>query len=269
MEQPSFLTLPISSRYSFLYAEYGSLEVEGHAVVLQQGEHITHFPIGASCAILIMPGTQVSHAAVKVCAQEDCLLLWVGENGVRLYASGNPGRNSDAVLRQASLFLDPSKRLAVARRIFKLMFNEEAPQGRSIDQLRGIEGSRVKEIYPNIASQHGLIWKGRTQVGANDPLNYAISTANAALYGIVEAVVVTMGYIPSIGFIHTGDARSFIFDIADCLKFNSVVPLAMKIASESRDNIEMRTRHACRDLFARERVPERIVSIIATVMEHE
>ena len=83
--------IPISERITALYAEYGVLEMDGHAVVLRQGDAKTHFPVGATTLICIEPGTMVTHAAVKACAQSGCLLLWVGEGGVRCYSAGQPG----------------------------------------------------------------------------------------------------------------------------------------------------------------------------------
>ena len=256
------MQIPHRHRVSFLYAEHGYLEVDGHAVVLRQEDTLTHFPVGGASAVLLMPGTVVTHAAVKACAEEDCLLIWVGENGVRCYSAGNPGRSADNLLRQASLFLSPRSRLDVARRIFFEMFHEEAPERRDVDQLRGIEGGKVKALYAQIAKREGVEWQGRNNQNAlSDPLNLAISCANAALYGLVEAVIVALGYSPAIGFVHRSDPRSFVFDVADCCKFETVVPLSMRIAKESHDDIEGRTRRACRDLFGAEKMPDRLVGI--------
>ena len=258
--------VPVSSRFSFLYAEYGYLETDGHAVVLRQGEQCIHFPVGICTAILVEPGTVVTHAAVKACAESGCLLLWVGENSVRLYASGNPGRDASALLRQAECYLDEAKRLRIARSIFKNMFGEEAPQGRNIDQLRGIEGGRVKALYQKIAEKTGVEWHGRSRDAAlSDPVNRAISGANAALYGLTEAVILALGYSPAIGFVHRGDPRSFVFDLADCVKFQTVVPLAMLVAKESSEDIEGRVRRACRDEFGRTSMATRLVNILEDV----
>lgn len=230
---------------------------------------LTHFPVSNVCAIVLMPGTTVSHAAVKVCAEEGVMLLWTGEHGVRCYAAGNPGgANAQNLLHQAALRLDPQSRLLVARRIFRKMFGQEAPAGRSIDQLRGIEGSMVKSLYRELAQEQEAEWRGRESFGENiDHVNQAISHANAALYGLTEAVVLALGYSPALGFIHSGDPRSFVFDVADCLKFTTVVPYAMALAKESHFEIEGRTRRGCRDLFAREKMAARIVAVVQYLFE--
>ena len=260
------MEIAVSSRVSFVWAEHGSLEVDGHAVVLRNGDDLTHCPAGSVAAILLQPGTSVTHAAVKACAESGCLLLWVGEHGVRLYAGGNPGRDSSALLRQAAVALDPARRLRAARTVFRLMFGEAPPATRGVEQLRGMEGARVRLLYQRIARDSGVEWTGRDAKSARDPVNQAISVANAALYGIVEAVILSIGYAPSIDMVHTGDPRSFVFDIADCVKFQFVTPMAMRVAKESAKDIEGRTRRACRDLFGLERMAERIVSVIDEVL---
>jgi hypothetical protein len=61
-------------------------------------------------------------------ARVRCLLLWVGEGGVRLYAAGQPGgARSDKLLYQAGLALDPRLRLKVVRKMYAMRFDEEPP----------------------------------------------------------------------------------------------------------------------------------------------
>lgn len=262
------MKIPVSSRMSFLYAEKGYLETDGHAVVLRQGDDLIHFPAGGACAILIEPGTVITHAAVKACAEEGVLLLWVGENGVRCYSAGNPGgASAEKLLFQAAVRLDERRHFAAASRIFERMFGEAPPKFRSIEQLRGMEGAKVRTRYQAIAADAGVEWAGRDAKNAlNTPLNIAISCANAALYGLTEAVVLAMGYAPSIGMVHTGDPRSFVFDIADTVKFETVVPMAMQIVRESAEKVEMRTRHACREMFRSVGMASMLVDIISWVL---
>ena len=112
--------------------------------------------------LMLEPGARVSHAAVALAARVGCLLVWIGEAGVRLYSAGQPGgARADRLLHQARLALDPDARLKVVRKMYDMRFGEPAPQRRSVDQLRGIEGARVKRLYEVLARQHGVKWKGR------------------------------------------------------------------------------------------------------------
>ncbi|VEA75325.1 CRISPR-associated protein Cas1 [Salmonella enterica subsp. arizonae] len=94
---------------------------------------------------MLEPGTRVSHAAVHLASTVGTLLVWVGEAGVRVYSSGQPGgARADKLLYQAKLALDDDLRLKVVRKMYELRFREPPPARRSIEQLRGIEGSRVR-----------------------------------------------------------------------------------------------------------------------------
>lgn len=257
--------MPISERIAFLYFERSLLERDGNSLIVLSGQDRIQIPIGRTSVLMLGPGVSVSHAAISLCALEGALIIWVGEAGVRFYASANPRSNANAILQQASLRLDESTRLAAAKRIYRLMFDEAPPERRSIDQLRGLEGSKVKAMFKVLANQHGLQWEGRKQ-SMDDPLNAAISTATSALYGVTEAAILALGYSPAIGMIHSGDPRSFVFDVADTLKFKTVVPLAFELVKESKNRIEQRTRAACREYFYKNQIPGRLVSIIEEVM---
>lgn len=139
--------IPVKDRTSLIFLQYGQIDVIDGAFVLVDKTGIrTHIPVGSVVCIMLEPGTRVSHAAVRLASEVGTLLVWVGEAGVRLYASGQPGgARSDKLLYQAKLALDEDLRLKVVRKMFQLRFGEEAPQRRSVDQLRGIEGARVRK----------------------------------------------------------------------------------------------------------------------------
>jgi CRISP-associated protein Cas1 len=125
----------------------------------------TAIPAGGIACLMLEPGTRVSHAAVTLAARAGTLLIWIGEAGVRLYAAGQPGgARSDRLLYQARLALDDEARLKVVRKMYTLRFQEEAPARRSIDQLRGIEGARVRETYKLLAQKYGVRWTGEITI---------------------------------------------------------------------------------------------------------
>lgn len=84
--------IPMKDRAGIIFLEYGELDVLDSAFVLVDKTGIrTQIPVGGLACIMLEPGTRVSHAAVILAARVGCLLVWVGEAGVRLYASGQPG----------------------------------------------------------------------------------------------------------------------------------------------------------------------------------
>lgn len=262
---PPLKPIPIKDRLSILFIERGHLDVlDGAFVVVDKTGVRTHIPVGGVACLMLEPGTRVSHAAAALAARVGTLLVWVGEAGVRLYSSGQPGgARSDRLLYQAKLALDPMLRLKVVRKMYALRFGEEPPARRSVEQLRGIEGARVREMYKHMAKKYGVQWKARNyDVDAwdkGDLANRCLSSATACLYGVTEAAVLAAGYAPAVGFIHTGKPLSFVYDVADVYKFETVVPVAFRIASRDPTNAEQQVRLACRDIFRETRLLDRII----------
>jgi CRISPR-associated protein Cas1 len=264
--------IPLKDRVSMVFVEYGQIDVQDGAFVVVDKTGIrTHIPVGSTACILLEPGTRVSHAAIKLAATVGTLLVWVGEAGVRLYAAGQPGgARSDHLLYQARLALDDELRLKVVRKMYQIRFGEEAPNRRSIDQLRGIEGARVRAHYKLLAEQHGVKWQGRKYDPADwengDTVNQCLSAATSCLYGITEAAILAAGYAPAIGFIHSGKPLSFVYDIADLYKFDTVVPLAFRIAAKTPNSPDKQVRHECRELFRSSNILKKIIPLIEEVL---
>ncbi len=213
----------------------------------------------------------MSHAAVTLASRVGCLLVWIGDAGVRLYASGQPGgARADRLLYQAKLALDDDARLKVVRKMYEMRFKEAPPERRSVEQLRGIEGVRVRKMYELLAKQYGVAWKCRnydhTEWGSGDMANRCLSSATACLYGICEAAILAAGYAPAVGFIHTGKPQSFVYDIADVFKFETVVPVAFRIAAKKPRDPERDVRLACRDAFRQSRLLNRIIPSIEEIL---
>ena len=269
---PPLKPIPIKDRVSVIFIEKGNLDVlDGAFVVVDKTGVRTHIPVGGVACLMLEPGTRVSHMAVMLAARVGCLLVWIGEAGVRLYASGQPGgARADRLLYQAKLALDDDARLKVVRKMYELRFKEKPPERRSIEQLRGIEGVRVRKMYELLARQYGVTWKTRnydhTEWESGDIPNRCLSSATACLYGICEAAILAAGYAPAIGFIHTGKPQSFVYDIADIFKFETVVPVAFRIAARKPFSPEREVRLACRDSFRQSRILHRIIPTIEEVL---
>lgn len=264
--------IPLKDRVSLIFLQYGQIDVIDGAFVLVDKTGVrTHIPVGSVACIMLEPGTRVSHAAVRLAATVGTLLVWVGEAGVRLYASGQPGgARSDKLLYQAKLALDEELRLKVVRKMFELRFGEPAPNRRSVDQLRGIEGARVRQTYTLLAQQYGVKWNGRRYDPKDweqgDKVNQCISAATSCLYGITEAAVLAAGYAPAIGFVHSGKPLSFVYDIADIIKFEGVVAKAFEIAARNPAEPDREVRLACRDIFRSQKTLSKLIPLIEEVL---
>ena len=271
--------IPIKERASIVFVELGEVDRrDGAFVVVDSTGDRLHIPIGGVACLMLEPGARISHAAVSLAAQAGTLLVWVGEAGVRVYAAGQPGgARADRLLWQARLALDDAARLRVVRRMFALRFGEEAPEKRSVDQLRGIEGARVRALYKALAQQYGVAWKGRRYDRADwsgaDDINRCLSAATACLYGVTEAAVLAAGYAPAIGFLHSGRPSSFVYDVADVVKFDTVVPVAFSVAAQAAKGTlkgvppDRAVRLGCRDAFRRTKLLDRLIPLMEEMLE--
>jgi len=147
--------------------------------------------------------------------------------------------------------------------MYRMRFAEDIPEDVTVEQLRGMEGSRVRTAYAKMSQETGISWSGRSYDRGSwksaDPVNRALSAANSCLYGLCHAAILSAGYSPAIGFIHTGKQLSFVYDIADLYKVDLTIPLAFRMAAQNPPQLERSVRLACRDIFKESKLVERII----------
>lgn len=265
--------LQLKNRLSFFYIERGSLTVIDGCLVLTDNEDRTRYEVPARATVTIMvgPGTTVSTEAMRLAGRYGLTVTWVGERGVRCYSAGRSwSENTEWLEKQVRGYADPKLALNVAREMFYRRFGVRMER-RSLDQLRGIEGARVKEFYKLKAQEYRIPWSGRRYTpgnpfGETDAPNLALNVANVCLYGLVETACHATGLSPALGFIHRGKSVSFVLDIADLYKFDHTIPLAFgTVAKRGRismawPGLEGDVRRASRDHFRQTSLLDRIVS---------
>ena len=258
-------------RWSYLYLEMGRLDVDSDGLGFHQGNEVVPVPIDQLALVMLGPGSTITHAAVKALSRNNCLLAWTGQDAVRLYAASTGGTYSARrVIRQARLVSDEDSRLRVASRMYRFRFREAIPEEVTLQQIRGMEGIRVRRAYAEAAEKYGVTWKGRSydqdDWARGDPVNRALSAANACLYGVCHAAIVSAGYSPGLGFIHTGKMLSFVYDIADLYKTELTVPVAFTAAAQQAVDLERAVRLECRKAFHEFRLMERVLPDIVEVL---
>ena len=258
---------------SYLYLEHGRLEQDSKSVAfVDKNGGYTPIPAAALSVLLLGPGTTITHAAVKALADNGCLIMWSGEDGTRLYAQGSgETRKAYHLLRQAELAGDPDRRLLVVRRMYEVRFQHRLEPDLTLEQIRGLEGVRVREAYAQASREWGVPWHGRRYDRGNwgnaDPVNRALSTANALLNGLCHTAIVSGGYSPALGFIHTGKQLSFVYDIADLYKVEITVPVAFWAVSLGTHDLYKRVRQGCREAFKTQRLLHRILPDIDRLLD--
>ena len=258
-------------RWSYLYLEMGRLDVDADGLAFHQGDAVVLVPIDQLSLVMLGPGSTITHAAVKALSRNNCLLAWTGQDGVRLYAASTGGTYSARrLIRQARLVSDENSRLRVAWLMYRFRFKESIPEEVTLQQIRGMEGIRVRRVYAQAAEKYGIVWKGRRYDQDNwstgDPVNRALSAANACLYGVCHAALLSAGYSPALGFIHTGKMLSFVYDIADLYKTELTIPVAFSVTAQQPAELERAVRIECRKAFHEFKLMERILPDIAEVL---
>ncbi len=257
---------------SYLFVQHCRIEQDASSIALWDKDGCVQVPAAALGVLMLGPGTSITHAAVKALADNGCSIVWVGEEGIRCYAQGSgETRKAYPLLRQAELASRPEKRMEVIWRMYEYRFGYRLDHKLSPEQVRGMEGIRVRQAYADASELYGVPWHGRAYNRQDwaqaDPINRALSAANACLNGICHAAIVSGGYSPAIGFIHTGRQLSFVYDIADLYKVELTIPLAFRLTAESIDHLETRVRQACRDEFRNHRLLQRLLPDIESLLD--
>jgi len=228
----------VKDKYPFLYLERGRLEIDDSSIKwIDASNNVVPLPVATLNALLLGPGTTVTHDAVRTAAAANCSICWVGEDSLLFYAAGFlPTTDTRNLKKQIELSADPKKSIEVARRMFARRFPDADLTGKTLPELMGMEGNRVRSIYQAKAEQYCVGWKGRSftpgKFETSDLTNQILTSTNAALYGILCSATHSLGYSPHVGFIHSGSPLPFIYDMADLYKAELCIDLAFYLTRE-------------------------------------
>ena len=261
----------MGDRVSFLYVERATVNRDGNALTITDQRGVAHVPATQLAVLLLGPGTRITYAAMALLGDAGTSTVWVGERGVRYYASGRPPAKSSRMAElQAEVVSHQRKRLDCAKRMYSLRFPGEDLTGMSMNKLRGREGARMKKVYAAEAARTGVYWDRRSydpnDFDSSTPINQALTAASSALYGIAHAVIAGMGFIPALGVIHTGTDRSFVYDIADLYKAEIAIPAAFDAVASAQGEPSVTVRRTVRDAVVEKRLMQRMVRDLKFVM---
>ena len=273
-ERPPLETLaPTKDRWTPLYLEHGRLEVDDSSVKwIGSDGLLCRVPVATVSALILGPGTTVTHAAIKACAESNTPVCWTGEDSLRFYAFGlTPNHTNDMPRFHAEAWADKHRRTHIARAMFQMRFLDVDVKGKSVKELRGMEGLRLRTLYAQFGLQHGVTWKGRNYDRQNwdisDDINRALSCANASLYALCAAVICSLGYVPSLGFVHNAGTLPFVYDVADLYKQLTSIPAAfLAVRQNPKDDGEL-VRKLFKQRVEEERILQRIPKDLADLFQ--
>jgi CRISPR-associated protein Cas1 len=257
-----------------LYVEAGTLRfLTAGDRDLEAGDYAIPFQL-VSC-FLLQPGSTVTHDALRLLARHGTGLVFVGQDGVRFYASMPSGPDSSKrARRQVELWSDRQARIGIVRRLYQWRMGE-LPEVYDLNALRGIEGARMKRIYQELATEYGVDWKGRRYdrqaPDTTDLVNQAINHASSALQGAAMTAVAVSGALPQLGFIHEDSGIAFALDVADVYRDTMLLPAAFsavrRFKEERAGPLERVVRQSCGDLFTREGAVAQMIDRIKELLD--
>lgn len=275
LSAPTVAMLPrVADSLSFLYLENVRVVQDDTGVCAQTEQpdgtiSRVYLPVAAISCLLLGTGTSATQPAMATCARHNTTVLWTGAGGVRLYSGSHPADLTTTWLeRQVQAWADDNSRLEVAGRMYAMRFGTPVPKTMTLQQLRGLEGQRMKVLYRSLADQHRLRGFRRNYDPTNwdqqNPVNQALSAANTALYGTIHSAILALGCSPALGFVHSGKQHSFVYDIADLYKATHTIPLAFSLHNTT--NPEREARIKLREEFRLYRLMPKIVRDIQQLL---
>ncbi|MGN1197167.1 MAG: type I-E CRISPR-associated endonuclease Cas1e [Acetatifactor sp.] len=264
----------IKDRITFFYAEHCKISRDAGAITIHNETGTIAIPAATICTLFLGPGTEVSHRAIELIGDAGVSIIWVGEHGVRFYASGRGLTNHSTLLLQQAKYVSHEKlHVMVARKMYQLRFPKEEVSKLTMQQLRGREGSRIRKLYKDLSQKWNVMWNGRvyspTDYEGSNPINQALSAGHACLYGLAHAVICAIGCSPGLGFVHVGHELSFVYDVADLYKAEITIPIAFEVAASEVADVGSETRRRVRDAFKDGHILDRMIHDIKWLLNDE
>jgi CRISPR-associated protein Cas1 len=258
---------------TFLYFEHCRIEQDDQAIAIFQSKNRFSIPCASIATLMLGPGTSITHAAIKTLADNACEVQWVGADDFRFYTSGRgSSSNTERLFHQARLWADSMQQLQIVRRMYQFRFQEDLSPDLTLQQIRGLEGVRVRSLYHRLSQERGVDWQGRNYKQEDwhdaNPINKALSIANACLYAVCHSALNAVGYSAGLGFIHTGKPLAFVYDIADLYKAETSIPAAFEAVADTYFDLDEIVRRKCREKFYQARLMQRLIPDVDKLLQY-
>ena len=244
----------VSDRIPSVYIEHAKINVDDASIKVLDSDGLEHsIPAATVMNIMLGPGTSITHEAIKAASKLNTCISWVGEESLFFYSHGkSPTASVKNIRQQVKLHSNLKLRTNVARNMYSYRFSLDDIKNKTISQMMGMEGIRIKNMYSDLSKKYSVPWMHRKSQTSKwdsiDVVNQTITAMNSYLYSLILSSVYALGYIPQIGFIHTSGGLPFVYDIADLYKEYICFEPAFKYAS----NHSIFDNNQVNELFRRE-----------------
>lgn len=226
----------------------------------------TSIPTANLALLALGPGVSITTPALSTLHRAGTTVVVTSADGLCAYCTSRPLTSSAKwAAAQARIWADPDTRIAAARRLYRAQFpDHDIPMDTRLSVLRSLEGRLVKTTYARLAKQHRL-GRFRRDSEASDPVNANLNLANGILYGLAASVCAALCLNPALGFIHEGNARAFIFDLADVFKPTVSIPAAF--ANAKADEPAKATARDVRSRLHSQRALTRMLALTQDLLD--
>lgn len=240
LKSPDIKYLPrLTDRIDYLCISKGRIEQTRTGVevwIEVDGEPVhAAIPIGNLALLGLGNGVSITVPALTSLHHAGTTVITTTADGLVSYSCARPLTSSSRwATAQARIHCDPDLRLKAALHMYRARLPEAFTDAdvRTLEQLRGIEGRHVRDTYSRLAREFGIQNYRRQAQGAQDPVNIGLNIGNAILYGLAATVCSALSLNPSLGIIHEGNARAFLFDLADIYKTRTSIQAAFECGND-------------------------------------
>ena len=259
-----------SHRQGVLYLEHCRIQASDGQLSLVRAQDALErhwsIPHGNVCALLLGPGTSITHQAAHKLGEEQVMLGFVGGGGAPLFfASQSEYRPTEYCQAWVSQWADPGWRLHTAKQLAKTRcahvhlayfkehfwvssvetavaeFSARIDEARTTEELLGFEANFAKALYRFHADRAHRAFV-REPRGA-DTTNGFIDSGNYLMYGLAASVLWVLGIPHAFPVTHGMTRRgALVFDLADVLKDAILLPVAFDCASDKSPAATHRAR---------------------------
>lgn len=239
----------------FLLDDDARIKVKaGRLVIEKDGQIAGSVPLMKVRTVFVVGRGQVTTDAIATLVQNGVRFVYCTKHG-RLKACVVPAFACDPRLHlsQVKNYLDSDRRLALARTIVILKIDaqesylesrfrhsaldgnlyrsttrilddlrERVCSSRSIEELRGLEGSATRAYFACLSSlvKQPFAFSGRSKRPPRDPVNAVLSLSYSLATGLMTNVLHSTGLNPAVGYLHENYSRrpSLALDLIDPLR---------------------------------------------------
>ncbi len=251
---------------AYYITRMGTLERKSNTLFFVNEEIKRAIPINSTSEIHCFKPVSLSNGAIKILSEKNVPVHFYNKYGYYRgsYMPAEGQISGTIVIKQVEHYLDPEKRLYIARQFIEgikasmLAFlksqrskdrelKEIPVDGESPAELMGAESTLWKEFYSIFASMlKHFKFRERTRRPPTDEVNALISYGNSVLYTVALSEIRKTYLHPAISFLHEPLERrySLSLDIADIFKPITVFRVILRLVNRR----QIREEHFERDV---------------------